>query len=438
MVTRSVAKMEEQLATLIAKMDEQNEQLQVLTKQQSQRIDAVAKKQEETQEHVEAMAGDLDSVKATMHGRLGEVEEAVSSVKTLQTELGERQKSLKAELHDELLRELSEVVGKTGLRPTAPSFIPATTTRSETVAAAGDGSSRGLGDSREAVEGESGRERSTLSSRGGSVTGTTMQRPAPFDGKGTWDAYHTQFEMLARINKWNDLDKAAYLAISLRGPAATVLTNLPPDQRQDYTALTAALQARFGTAHQTELNRMKLKARTRRREESLPELAEDIERLVRLAYPDAAESMVEVLAKDQFVDALPEEDMRLHIRQNRLATLRAALETALELESYQLASKQRARFVREVQLEKQPVQLQQEHAKPKESNLNADVLQQLVEALKHCCPEAVGSTPHRSRRERAQGGRSNLVCWNCEQKGHRRKDCPELKKEEVSQPGNGQ
>ena len=164
MVIRSVAKMEEQLATLIAKMDEQNEQLHVLTKQQSQRIDEVAKKQEETQEHVEAMAGDLDSVKATMHGRLGEVEEAVSSVKTLQTELGERQKSLKAELHDELLRELSEVVGKTGLRPTAPPFIPATTTRSETVAAAGDGSSGGLGDSREAVEGESGRERSTLSS----------------------------------------------------------------------------------------------------------------------------------------------------------------------------------------------------------------------------------------------------------------------------------
>ena len=80
---------------------------------------------------------------------------------------------------------------------------------------------------------------------------------------------------------------------------------------------------------------------------TLPELAEDIERLVRLAYPDAAESVVEVLAKDQFVDSLLEEDMRLRIRQHRLATLRAALETALELESYQLANKQKARFVRD-------------------------------------------------------------------------------------------
>ena len=159
-----------------------------------------------------------------------------------------------------------------------------------------------------------------------------MQRQAPFNVKETWDAYHTQFEMLARINKWNNLDKAAYLAISLGGPAATVLTNLSPDKQQVYAALTSALQAQFGTAHQMELNRMKLKARTPWREENLPELAEDIERLVGLTYLDTAESMVEVLAKDQFVDALPEEDMRLRIRQNCPATLRAALETALELE----------------------------------------------------------------------------------------------------------
>ena len=42
----------------------------------------------------------------------------------------------------------------------------------------------------------------------------------------------------------------------------------------------------------------------------LPELAEDIEQLTRLAYPSAAEQMV-VLAKNQFVDALPDEDTRL-------------------------------------------------------------------------------------------------------------------------------
>ena len=118
-----------------------------------------------------------------------------------------------------------------------------------------------------------------------------------------------------------------HLAVSLRGTAATVLTNLHPTRRQNYEALTAALDSRFGVAHQTELNRMRLKARSRHRDETLADLAEDVERLVRLAYPEATEAMVEVLAKDQFVDALPEEDMRLRIRQNKPVTLRDALET---------------------------------------------------------------------------------------------------------------
>ena len=54
---------------------------------------------------------------------------------------------------------------------------------------------------------------------------------------------------------------------------------------------------------------------------------------------------------DQFVDSLPEEDMRLCIRQHRPTTLRAA---ALEQESYQIAIKQKAKFVKAG--EEQPVQ----------------------------------------------------------------------------------
>ena len=50
---------------------------------------------------------------------------------------------------------------------------------------------------------------------------------------------------------------------------------------------------------------MKLRTQTRKRDESLAELMEDIERLarVRVAYPDAAPGMLELLAKDQFIDS---------------------------------------------------------------------------------------------------------------------------------------
>jgi len=101
-----------------------------------------------------------------------------------------------------------------------------------------------------------------------------------------------QFQMLAQINGLTDAQKATYLTVSLKRPALTVLSNW-----------AAGLDTRFGYAHQAELYRLCLKNRVRSGEESLPELAEDIERLTRLAYPNATAPMIEMLAKDQFVDA---------------------------------------------------------------------------------------------------------------------------------------
>ena len=64
------------------------------------------------------------------------------------------------------------------------------------------------------------------------------------------------------MNRWSDAEKAVYLAISLSGPSETLLTNLLPEQRQSYEALTIALDTRFGLSHQTEPNWMQLKARS--------------------------------------------------------------------------------------------------------------------------------------------------------------------------------
>ena len=89
----------------------------------------------------------------------------------------------------------------------------------------------------------------------------------------------------------------------------------------------------------------------RRRDECLPELAENIERLTRLAYSNAAVEMIKVLAKDQFVDALHNEEMRLKVCQSWPSTLHQALEASLELESFELASRRGPRVAREAILE---------------------------------------------------------------------------------------
>ena len=135
--------------------------------------------------------------------------------------------------------------------------------------------------------------------------------------------------MLARVNNWNEIEKATYLADSLKGPALTVLSNIPRDNLYNYSSLITALEARFGSVHQAELYRIKLKNRTRKREESLAELAEEVERLAKLAYPEAPPEMLELLAKDQFIDALTDGDLRLRMRQSHTKSLCEVLQVAL-------------------------------------------------------------------------------------------------------------
>ena len=86
-----------------------------------------------------------------------------------------------------------------------------------------------------------------------------------------------------------------------------------------------------------------------------PALAEDIERLARLAYPDAPPTIIDTLARDQFVDSIPDNDMRLRLRQERLENLQRVLELALELESFNLANReQRVRVSWETKLREDP------------------------------------------------------------------------------------
>ena len=76
---------------------------------------------------------------------------------------------------------------------------------------------------------------------------------------------------------------------------------LPPESLYSYDAPVSALEICFGSAHQAELHRVCFKAKLRKRDEDLPKLAEDIEWLALLAYPQVTWSMLDLLAKDQFI-----------------------------------------------------------------------------------------------------------------------------------------
>ena len=71
--------------------------------------------------------------------------------------------------------------------------------------------------------------------RGPSSSGISLaksqQKPIPFDGAISWEAYKLQFEMLSEMNGWDSSDRASYLAMPCHGcvdqPATRAETRLP-------------------------------------------------------------------------------------------------------------------------------------------------------------------------------------------------------------------
>ena len=105
--------------------------------------------------------------------------------------------------------------------------------------------------------------------------------------------------------------------MSLRGQAQGVVGSPPGDLGRNYGELIKALEDRFALANQTELYRVQLRERRQKATETLPELGQTIRWLTHLAYPKAPIDVRETLAKEQIIDALVDDDMRLRIKQAR-------------------------------------------------------------------------------------------------------------------------
>ena len=142
------------------------------------------------------------------------------------------------DLRQEILQEMAKQPGPTEtshkslLKPKAPLFTPLGS-KATTTPTASSGGGGGAGE--------------------GACTTKTMQRTTHYDDCSTWEAYRTQFKMLARVNNWNEV-KATYLAVSLKRPALAMLSNIPRDNLYSYSSLVTALEACFRSAHQVELH----------------------------------------------------------------------------------------------------------------------------------------------------------------------------------------
>ncbi|KAJ8348028.1 hypothetical protein SKAU_G00266170 [Synaphobranchus kaupii] len=97
------------------------------------------------------------------------------------------------------------------------------------------------------------------------------------------------------------------------GPALEAILDLPPAERQNLQALTAALQWRFTQHRSAEGSREKLLSRYRCEEESWGKVAADVQRFAGEAYPEFDAAAQEKLALHAFLRARAPERLHDHV-----------------------------------------------------------------------------------------------------------------------------
>jgi hypothetical protein len=112
-------------------------------------------------------------------------------------------------------------------------------------------------------------------------------------------------------------------------------TDSPPT----YSELTHTLTKRFSPPHQFEMHMAQVDARIRKRRESLPELAQDVKRLIRLAHPFATAEIHDKLSHRAFRNALNDHDREWAIVTSTIESIDEALVLALKYEVYNMSTR---------------------------------------------------------------------------------------------------
>ena len=122
-----------------------------------------------------------------------------------------------------------------------------------------------------------------------------------------------QFEAIARHQRWTLGERVVRLVSSLTGPAANLLIGMTLGQLDDYNFLRARLSRRYDPPEREEAHRAELRARTRRRNESADEFAENIKNLAQRAYPSADQNMLDNLVVERFREGHGNEELKKHL-----------------------------------------------------------------------------------------------------------------------------
>ena len=254
-------------------------------------------------------------------------------------------------------------------------------------------------------------------------------KPPKFDGKGCVESHLLQFKIAASRNQWTSSEKADFLKISLTGEASAVLKDMEEDIT--FEELSDKLKQCFGTLEQQEVFKIQLKARRRRKGESLSELMKDVRRLFLQAYPGQMNVLSLAIAKDAFIDALEDKELMIRVMEREPKSLEEAFKIAERMELYS------RKVNAENGAESEGKMRNTSHKVRSTSSTDEDTIKTLLENQKTIQRQmselmhqmqVSNSSANKERKSRSPAEETKetrtVRCYECGQEGHVRSKCP--------------
>lgn len=192
-----------------------------------------------------------------------------------------------------------------------------------------------------------------------------------YNGKDSFASYMVQFDIAATLNRWNQIEKAMNLAISLSGIARDVLTDMDPTDRLNYAELVRKLKDRFDPDDMDAMYKNKLRSRRKKRTEGIPELVQDINQLMRKSYPKLDSETRADMATDYFIAALDDEQQELFVWSQKPKNINEAAKAAASFETFR-ATRPKTNQVRSCSTYPEEPETDPHSQKPQHMRMNSD------------------------------------------------------------------
>lgn len=160
------------------------------------------------------------------------------------------------------------------------------------------------------------------------IIAVPLTLPDHYFGSTDLDKWLVHFNMIAELNNWEGQTKASYLCASLRGDALDAISNLTSRDRSSLDLIVQTLRNELVAKESAQSYRLQLRRRKRKECEKLLALSKDIRYLTNKAYPGAPQHIIDSIAIDHFIEALPNASLRMQIRREKPRTLIEAVTSA--------------------------------------------------------------------------------------------------------------